>query len=375
MPSDFRLQDSAAANSSSSNRAAAFCPCAASAGAREPPILQPWLRIRGRRPWARADGGAVGQRRAQVRITRARSTCQQDDASQSAEIMGSPVQLPEDIFHWIHALMPMRDAAQTACVSRGFLRSWRCYPKLFLSVDSLCIREGPSKKEDITMNFISRVDHIMQNHSGMGVKEFRLKSYPCSSLHPSYLDRWLQVAITPGIKDFELLLFDFGGTKYNFPGSFLSSQRGGSIQSFVLDACSFHSAPQVGCMSSLTNLDFRSVDITGKELYCFLTNSYALEKIVLWDCKPITILKIPCQLQRLNILQVLGCRNLEIIESNAPNLSIFFYDGRQIHVSLGNALQVRKIEFCHDYSPDTILCKNQASVHRAKSPNSCSVDE
>jgi len=37
--------------------------------------------------------------------------------SNCAEGTESPVHLPEDILHRIHALMPIRDAAQAACVS------------------------------------------------------------------------------------------------------------------------------------------------------------------------------------------------------------------------------------------------------------------
>jgi hypothetical protein len=36
----------------------------------------------------------------------------------------------QDIWRHIHSLMPMRDAAQAACVSHAFLRSWRCHPNL-----------------------------------------------------------------------------------------------------------------------------------------------------------------------------------------------------------------------------------------------------
>ena len=97
--------------------------------------------------------------------------------------------LAQDILPRIHALMPIRDAAQAACVSRAFLRSWRYYPRLMLSVDSLGVNEYGSKYDELTRDFISRVDHIMQNHSGMGVKEFRLQNYPCSTIDPSTADR------------------------------------------------------------------------------------------------------------------------------------------------------------------------------------------
>ncbi|KAF8694223.1 hypothetical protein HU200_038355 [Digitaria exilis] len=192
--------------------------------------------------------------------------------------------------------MPMRDAAQAACVSRAFWRSWRYYPSLILSIDSLGIEEYGSMYDKLTRDFINRVDHIMQNHSGMGVKEFRLQTYPCSTIDPSILDRWIQAAITPGIKEFELSLFELSDIKYSFPCSLLSGERGSSIQSLMLAGCSIRSAAQAGFMSSLTNLDLHSVDITGEELVCFLSNSYALEKISILNCDSIIFLNIPCQL-------------------------------------------------------------------------------
>uniref|UniRef100_K3ZML3 Uncharacterized protein n=1 Tax=Setaria italica TaxID=4555 RepID=K3ZML3_SETIT len=242
------------------------------------------------------------------------------DISHCVETMGSQVQLPEDILHQIHALMPLRDAAQAACVSRGFLRSWRCFPNLIISVDSLGINVNTSNDE-IKRDFVCRVDHIMQNHSSMGVKRFVIETYPCSNLQPSYVDRWLQCAITPGIKEIYLSMLSCG-IKYNFPGLLLFSREiRSSIQTFVLGDCSFHCAAQVGYMSSLTNLELHS---------------------------------IPCLLQKLDILDVLGCSKLEMIDTNAPNLSTFFFAGRPIHISLGEALQVRKISFRRDYSPNAL---------------------
>nr|TKW00943.1 hypothetical protein SEVIR_8G146200v2 [Setaria viridis] len=275
------------------------------------------------------------------------------DISHCVETMGSQVQLPEDILHQIHALMPLRDAAQAACVSRGFLRSWRCFPNLIISVDSLGINVNTSNDE-IKRDFVCRVDHIMQNHSSMGVKRFVIETYPCSNLQPSYVDRWLQCAITPGIKEIYLSMLSCG-IKYNFPGLLLFSREiRSSIQTFVLGDCSFHCAAQVGYMSSLTNLELHSVHITGEELYGFLSNSCAVEELRLTNCNDIICLKIPCLLQKLDILDVLGCSKLIMIDTNAPNLSTFFFAGRPIHISLGEALQVRKISFRRDYSPNAL---------------------
>lgn len=250
----------------------------------------------------------------------------------------------QDILHQIHAHMLLQDAARAACVSRGFLNSWRCYPKLVLNVSTLGINEDASKGV-MTREFISRVDNIMHNRTCQGLKIFKLSTYPCSNLHPSYVDRWLQVAIRTGVKKLALQMTRGDKFEYNFPCSLLSSETGSSIQSIFLGGCSFHSVVQVGSMSSsLTRVDLNSVHITGEELSCFMSNSCSLEQLCLSGCDDMIFLKAPCLLLRLNLLDVMSCMMLEVIDINAPNLSTFNFNGRAIHISLGASLQVREIQ-------------------------------
>ncbi|CAM0907168.1 unnamed protein product [Alopecurus aequalis] len=170
------------------------------------------------------------------------SPSQQADGSPSAEVMEPEVTLPEDILWKIHSLMPMQDAARAACLSRSFFHSWRCYPKLIFDMRAL-------RKQ--TRDFIKRVDHIMWNHSGVGVETFKLQTRNDFNVDPSYLDHWLQVAITPGIKEFVLLLpientmkLDVENCKmlqmiecsapdvsiFNYDGSPINMSLGGSLQ-------------------------------------------------------------------------------------------------------------------------------------------------
>ena len=97
------------------------------------------------------------------------------------------------------------------------------------------------------------------------MKIFRLRIEPCVNVHPSYVDRWLQCAITPGIEDFELQMPWPNKISYNFPSSLLSTERGSSMQSFALSDCAFHSAAGVGFLSNLTKVALSSVHITGEE--------------------------------------------------------------------------------------------------------------
>jgi len=102
-----------------------------------------------------------------------------------------------------------------------------------------------------------------------------------------------------------------------------------SMQSFSLSDCAFHLALEVGCLSSLKCVCLSYVHITGEELCGFLSKSLALEQLDHFECSDIVCLKIPSVLLQLNFLQVQECVMLELIESDAPNLSMFCYTGRR----------------------------------------------
>ncbi|KAG2581057.1 uncharacterized protein LOC120711149 isoform X1 [Panicum virgatum] len=239
--------------------------------------------------------------------------------------------LPEDIWRHIHSLMPVDAAARAACLSHTFLSSWRCYPKLILNWHTLC-----SKARD--GNLRGRIDNILRNHSGIGLKILRLRLHSPSICFP-YIDNWLQVAVTPGIEELTLCLHK----KYKFPCSLLSDGVRSSIQSLQLDSCVFHPMLELGPLRSLTRLILRDVCITGEELECLLSNSLALEHLDLCTCKEIVFLKIPSALLQLSYLRVCGCWDLQVIENKAPSLSTFTLVGQVSKLSLGEASQMMKV--------------------------------
>ncbi|CAL5009534.1 unnamed protein product [Urochloa decumbens] len=262
------------------------------------------------------------------------SPCHRVDGgdSKDEETSGySTPDLPEDIWRHIHSLLPMDAAARAACLSHAFLSFWRCYPKLTLSWQMLCSKaHGGSLRH--------RINSILRNHTGIGLKILRLNLDDQDSSFP-YIDSWLQVAVTPGIEELTLELYK----KYKFPCSILSDGVRNSIRSLQLDSCVFHPTPELGPLRSLTRLRLRSVRITGDELERFLSNSLALEHLDLHYCKEITILKVPYVLQQLSYLRVFGCWNLRVIENKAPSLSIFSLTGKVSKLSIGEASQVMKI--------------------------------
>ncbi|VAH16764.1 hypothetical protein VPH35_008273 [Triticum aestivum] len=287
--------------------------------------------------------GQKGRRRqnlAQNGVNRRKDSLYQqvgDGDSQNGETLTySMPYLPEDIWHRIHSLMPMRDAARAACLSRAFLHSWRCHPNLALDWQTLC-----SKSKGGGANFSRKIDSIIRNHSGFGLKRLKLDIFDDDRTLP-YIDSWLQFAVTPGIEELTLVLYK----KYNFPCSLLSDGVRNSIRYLELRRSAFRPMAELGPLRSLTSLHLCSVRITGDEVGCFLSNSPALEQLELYDCKEIIFLKIPCMLQRLRCLSVFSCWMLQLIECKAPNLSSIYASGENIKLSLSEALCMKELCMC-----------------------------
>ncbi|KAL5201476.1 hypothetical protein ABZP36_035830 [Zizania latifolia] len=156
--------------------------------------------------------------------------CQQDGSSQDEKGLRSCPDLPEDMFWLIHTLMPFRDAARVACVSRAFLQSWRSLPYLSFSKEILGLHKNEFNDGEVTSNLISKVSHILQNHSGIGVKKLELDFFSCTDVDSSYLDSWLRMAVTPGIEELILAPPSCSNAEYSFPCSVLSDGRGSSIR-------------------------------------------------------------------------------------------------------------------------------------------------
>lgn len=137
-----------------------------------------------------------------------------------------------------------------------------------------------------------------------------------------------------------------GMTKWNTDPRVVSLlKKGCSIRSLCLYACAFH--PEQGSCSfrSLRRVHFSWVHITTEETGTFLSNPLTLEHLELWYCNEIACLRIPCTVQELSYLRVGRCSQakLEVIESDAPNISTFHYEGPIIPFSLGDSHQLKDI--------------------------------
>uniref|UniRef100_A0A0E0DV01 At1g61320/AtMIF1 LRR domain-containing protein n=1 Tax=Oryza meridionalis TaxID=40149 RepID=A0A0E0DV01_9ORYZ len=237
----------------------------------------------------------------------------------------------QDIWYHIHSLMSMRDAARVACVSRPFARSWRCLPNLNFSEESLGINKYTCRTDEKMRDFTSKIDWIMKNHSGIGVKKLKV-----------------QVGAVYRIEELIVNLSSVNAN-YNFPCELLSGGTGDSLRYIYLASCNFHPKVRIGHLKSLTRIQLCMVNITENGLSSLLSISLGLERLELRHCSTINSLKIPC-LQRLSYLEVMTCDRLRVIESKAPNLSSFRFEGDlRVQVSLGETVQIKQIyRLCND---------------------------
>ncbi|KQJ98657.2 hypothetical protein BRADI_3g38596v3 [Brachypodium distachyon] len=285
--------------------------------------------------------------------------CQQGDNSEVPKDT-MPVaeldNLPEDILHHIHSLLSLRDAACAACVSRTFLSAWRCFPKLTFNWNTLRLNMNEGTPYDRAKKHVDRICHILENHSGIGVKELKLQLRTCTGnvVTANHLDIWLQTAVKSGIlEELYLILPRDHSPEYNF-SCLLLSRVASSIQSLFLSSCAFRPTLIIGCLRNLKRVYLILVPITEEELGCFLSCAISLEKLRVYQCNEITFLKIPYHLQRLHSLKVRRCKRLETIEIYAPKVTRFTFSGSPTKLSITDSSQL-KMALSTPGSPDKFL--------------------
>uniref|UniRef100_A0A453LC56 F-box domain-containing protein n=2 Tax=Aegilops tauschii subsp. strangulata TaxID=200361 RepID=A0A453LC56_AEGTS len=300
------------------------------------------------------------RRQTRARVPKTRSPAlQQDGDSKGGKKMKYLPDLPEDIWWHIHSLMPMRDAARAACVSRTFMRSWRRHTSLTFSRKTLGVDDNVCEMDGKARDLTGKVDKIWIQHPGIGVKEVKIKFFDYKT-RAYYLDRWLQIAVTPGIEELTVIP-SVSKQKFNFPCSLLSEGGGNSIRCLNLYRCVFCPTVRLG-LRSLTQLELFDVRITGNELACLLDNSVALQQLALMYCTKIIRLKIPSLLQRLITLEVSNCKRLQAIEIEAQCLSNFrFTSDHLVQLSFGEALQLKTL---------VMQCRGALCYARANIPSS-----
>ncbi|KAM0896359.1 hypothetical protein ACQ4PT_023237 [Festuca glaucescens] len=275
------------------------------------------------------------------------SPCQQDDSHCGKKIRYPGPDLPDDIWRHIHFLLPMQDAARAACVSHSFQSSWRCYPNLIFTNQTMCSKERllmQTAGSKVIADYNNNIDRVLMNHSGTGVTKFKLEYHlPYVAKPYNQLRSWLKFAITPGIEELDLTLLPKRATSFNFPCKLLSDRCRESIRYLRLYNCALLHKFELG-LRNLKVLHLWEVRIKEDELGCLLSSSVALEHLKLVYCNDIMRLEIPCLLQRLSFLEVFECGGLQVLETKAPNISTFDIVGNQVQLSLGESLKLKNLK-------------------------------
>ena len=77
--------------------------------------------------------------------------------------------------------------------------------KLTFTMKTMGLKRNARRRRDIARDFTSTVDHILKSHSGFGLKGLKLDvPYYCNV--KSYMNSWLNIAITPGIEEVSLMV-------------------------------------------------------------------------------------------------------------------------------------------------------------------------
>ncbi|KAL5661157.1 hypothetical protein ACJX0J_028282, partial [Zea mays] len=273
-------------------------------------------------------------------------SCQHNDDSKGEQ--EKPF-LSEGVWSHIHSFMHIRDAGRAACLSRSFLQSWRCHPYLIFTDETLGCKKNTSQENEIASNFYSRVDNILNNHSGIGMKALKIHvPIGYTAKDSRYLNRWLQIAITHGIEELELI-FPFMA-KYKFPYSLLP-MSGDSIKCLELSCCSFCPTSKFGWLKNLTKLCLDGVFIEGDELERLVFSALALERLEIRYCDRIVCLKVPSMLQRLTYLEVYDCDKLRVLDIDAPNITCFNFGRHHTKTKLsigGGVSKIKELSACFD---------------------------
>jgi hypothetical protein len=259
--------------------------------------------------------------------------------------------------------LPVHDAACAACVSRAFLRSWRCYSKLVLSDHTLRLNHLEFEKGKIYL--IDKVDKILENHHRNGVKVETLKLFLAlySNIKASYLDRWLRSTVKSGLKELDLEMHFGMENNYDFPCSVLSDEgAASSIQSLRLVAdCAFNPTPTLGFLKRLKILSLYLVHITEEGLRHLFSKSFILEELVISICSGIICLKIPSTMQHLKVLHVSSCKMLRVVEIDAPNICSFHYGNDFPEFDVRISSQLKHVQLSSS-RPSGIFCYARASL-------------
>ncbi|KAK1313435.1 putative FBD-associated F-box protein [Acorus calamus] len=279
--------------------------------------------------------------------------------------------LPDDILHSILSLVPIRDAARIAVLSRRWRYLAKSLSNLHFESDNILgdrfpleyfheldnVNERRAFSLERKLEFVKAVDQFLESRPcSIKMKSLRI----CMSLettYTSFLDKWIAHAFSSGIEELHLQLceWEYGLSdveveRYSFPFHMLT-HREASLKCLTLEYVMVRCPPNFHGFKSLTTLSFIDVKVSLDDLGEILSTCSILERLSLVSCSLVS-LEIPCSCSRLKHLKIINCDGLKNVSINAPNITTFVYTGSMRNISFGESLQLKHIEY--NYKEDML---------------------
>ncbi|CAL4970908.1 unnamed protein product [Urochloa decumbens] len=244
--------------------------------------------------------------------------------------------LPMDILSTILSLLPINDAIRTSILSRKLKHVWCSHSNL--TFDKGTMRTTyfrPSTGYYGVLRdkeFITKVDTVLHQHSGMGVEHMEIK-FGLHSKHADHIDTWVNFAIAAKTKEFVINLSGRAksaffialsrGNKwiareepYNLPSQLFSPNNGPYLRCLELTTVSLQLPSDFKGFMNLKSLTLVDVSITDEDVQCMLSKCNLLEFFEIAYCGMVTSIRMLRPLDRLKHLVVDICQKLKEIELN-----------------------------------------------------------
>ncbi|KAJ8439596.1 hypothetical protein Cgig2_024183 [Carnegiea gigantea] len=229
--------------------------------------------------------------------------------------------LPNDIIISILSRLTLKEAVRTSVLSGRWKNLWTCTTNLGFHYSdrrslSLYIPfVGNREKAPLVkrIRFVAWVNQVLALHQGQNVDRFEISCELYGRIRKAIINEWVEFALRERVKRLKL---DFTGK--------VSYNRGNySLKKSML---------RKNSLDSLTFLDLKNVDVTGKSISYILVNCPFLEGLCVEKSYTLVDLIVPGPLPQLKALEIKNCARLNYLKICAINVKSFAYHGSFIPV-------------------------------------------